>query len=32
VKENMEAFGMNPEEAVQGAVEQFEAQVWLNMM
>jgi hypothetical protein len=27
VKENVEAFDMNPEEAVQGAVEQFEAQV-----
>jgi hypothetical protein len=27
VKENMEEFDMNPEEAVQEAVEQFEAQV-----
>jgi hypothetical protein len=32
VKENMEEFDMNPEEAVQEAVEQFEAQVWPNMM
>jgi hypothetical protein len=31
VKENMEEFDMSPEEAVESAVRQFEAQVRLSM-
>jgi hypothetical protein len=32
VKENIEEFNMSPEEAIKEAVEQFEAQVWPNMV